>query len=94
MNSVTIGKDVQTIGKYAFKDCDMLTSINIPGNVQVIDEYAFYCSGLNDVRLNKGLQYINKGALEETEITAVTIPEKTIKIEELAFRETVQKITI
>ena len=61
LNSVTIGKDVQTIGKYAFKDCDMLTSINIPGNVQVIDEYAFYYSGLNDVRLNKGLQYINKG---------------------------------
>lgn len=94
LNSVTIGKDVQTIGKYAFKDCDMLTSINIPGNVQVIDEYAFYCSGLNDVRLNKGLQYINKGAFEETEITAVTIPENTINIEERAFGDTVQNITI
>ncbi len=94
LNSVTIGKDVQTIGKYAFRDCDMLTSINIPGNVQVIDEYAFYYSGLNDVRLNKGLQYINKGAFEKTKITAVTIPENTINIEKCAFGDTVKNITI
>ena len=40
------------------------------------------------------MQYINKGAFEETEITAVTIPENTINIEERAFGDTVQNITI
>ena len=44
--------------------------------------------------MNKGLQYINKGAFEKTKITAVTIPENTINIEECAFGDTVKNITI
>lgn len=44
--------------------------------------------------MNKGLQYINKGAFAKTKITAVTIPENTINIEECAFGDTVKNITI
>ena len=42
-----IGDDVKGIGKYAFEDCDSLTSVTIPNSVTSIGDWAFYnCSKL------------------------------------------------
>ena len=45
-----IGKDVTSIGKYAFSGYSSLTTITIPNSVMSIDDFAFYgCSGLTKV---------------------------------------------
>ena len=48
--SVTIGKNVTTIGSYAFSRCSGLTSVVIPNSVTSIESYAFRgCTGLKTV---------------------------------------------
>ncbi|MCQ2311424.1 MAG: leucine-rich repeat domain-containing protein [Paludibacteraceae bacterium] len=50
MKSVTIGNSVTTIGNYAFRDCDGLTSVKIGHSVTTIGKYAFEaCDGLKTI---------------------------------------------
>lgn len=43
---------VTSIGKYAFRYCERLTSITIPNSITTIEEDAFaYCSGLKEVHI-------------------------------------------
>ena len=53
LTSVTIGKNVTSIGEWAFSDCGSLTSITIPNSVTSIGELAFhYCDGLTSVHIS------------------------------------------
>ena len=48
--SLTLGKNVETIGRYAFYNCEWLKSLVIPESVKNIGNYAFFkCTGLNEV---------------------------------------------
>ena len=49
LKSVTIGKNVETIGKKAFYKCTALKSVTIPANVTTIGDQAFY----GDKKLSK-----------------------------------------
>ncbi len=64
-----------------------LTSLIVPGSIEIIDEYAFsYCYYLTEVTLKQGVEFIQMGAFEEcTSLTTVIIPEYIEAIYDFAF---------
>ena len=83
----TVPSGVTTIGDYAFRYCDGLTSVTISNSVTVIGNYAFYnCDGLTTVAIPKGVATIGSSAFEScTGLTAVTIPNSVTAIGGSAF---------
>ncbi|MGN1445721.1 MAG: leucine-rich repeat domain-containing protein, partial [Eubacteriales bacterium] len=61
------GDSVTGIGAYAFRDCDGLTSINIPDSVTNICAYAFhYCKGLTSINIPDSVTSIGAYAFYNT----------------------------
>ena len=57
------GAAVVEIGKEAFSGRHSLKSVAIPDSVEVVGERAFFwCEGLNELRLGRGIKKIEKGA--------------------------------
>lgn len=94
LSKVTIGSDVQTIGRGAFLRTKALKSITIPQNVKEIGEYAFYQSGLKSVKLEDGLEKIGEYAFSGTQLTGVNVPGSVHSIEANAFADSVSNVTI
>ena len=66
LNVVEIGKNVTSIGDYAFYSCDMLKSIIIPDSVTSIGDYVFYnCDSLKSITIEVGLKSIGAYAFFE-----------------------------
>ena len=78
---------VAKIGYEAFRDCETLTSINIPYSVTTIVGYAFYgCKNLTSINIQYGLIQINAGAFAFcTSITSITNPDSVTSLGEAAF---------
>ena len=65
ISQITIPNTVETIGDFAFDDCNSLTSIVIPGSVRTIGNRAFFdTSGLTEITLNEGLESIGDEAFQ------------------------------
>ena len=75
------------IGKATFRNCNSLTTVNIPSNCQTIDKLAFYgCSSLTTVNIPSSCQTIGSEAFHRcTNLTSLTLPEGVSSIEDLAF---------
>lgn len=57
VETVVLGEYVKSIPSYIFKNCDKLTSINLPNSVASIGSHAFYgCSGLLSVKIGRGFK--------------------------------------
>ena len=85
IQSVFIGTGVQEIGKHAFDSTDGLFSINIPGNVKVIGEKAFYDSAIRKATLHQGLKTIGESAFCGTNLTSIVLPDGLSSVESSAF---------
>lgn len=87
LKSVTIGKNVQTIGERAFYQCSALTKITLPANVKTIRKEAFAnCKRLKSVKLGKRVQTIGQRAFYQcSALTSVTFPENVKTIQKEAF---------
>ena len=66
--------DVLEIGRNAFRDCTILTSITMPNNVTTINAGAFYgCTGLTSITMPNNVTYIGEYNQEIKGVTNVEI---------------------
>ena len=84
---ITFDGDVTTIGNYAFRECNSLTSVTIPDSVTTIGYGVFYsCSSLTSVTIPDGVTSIGGYAFSRCRsLTSVTIPDSVTTIGEGAF---------
>ena len=81
------GKNVTSIGKFAFSYCDSLTSITIPDSVTSIGESAFNgCTSLTSITIPDSVTSIGGWAFSGcTSIKSITIPDSVTEIGRSAF---------
>lgn len=84
---ISIGRDVEAIGMYAFADCLELTSVSIPDTIKTIWSSAFLnCSSLNSVVIPDSVTTIGHSAFEGcTALTSIKIPQKVTTISTRMF---------
>lgn len=81
------GSKLESIGNYAFQNCDLLTEIKIPDSVSTIGDNAFQsCEGLTKVTLPKNLSTIAYGVFQYCySLAEIEIPASVQSIEQYAF---------
>ena len=73
-----------------FANCESLTSVAIPANVTVIQQYAFYRSGLTDITIPEAVTSIGGYAFCGCQsLREVTVPKTVTEIGDMAFGYTV-----
>ncbi|PNE26808.1 hypothetical protein BHU11_05160 [Tannerella sp. oral taxon 808] len=87
IQKVTIGAGVNHVGKYAFTNCEKLTSVTLPAGLKEIEKNAFGgCEKLTSINLPEGLKTIGEGAFTACfALSDLTIPKSVKTIEENAF---------
>ena len=87
LKTVTIGKNISSIGDKAFYKCAALTKTSIPSKVTKIGSQAFNnCKRLKTVSIGKNVSAIGDKAFYKcTALTKITIPVKVSKIGKQAF---------
>lgn len=62
LSTITIHKEVNTIGKAAFYHCDLLFSIELPENLKFIEDRAFMESAIESIVIPEGVETIGEYA--------------------------------
>ena len=84
LTSVTIGKAVTNIGRYAFAGCKAKIIWGSP-TIEVIDAYAFYEYAGADISIPDGVTEIGEKAFYSAQIDTVSIPSSVKTIGDDAF---------
>lgn len=81
-----ISQDVEIIRENSFSYSEIET-INIPNNIQEINNFAFACcEKLKNVEIGNGVKIISEGAFFESGINLITIPSNVEEVEKGAFQ--------
>lgn len=90
------GKPVKKIGKYAFPSGVDYQSVAIPDSVTDIEEYAFFCSRLQNVIISDSVITIGKYAFSGNDFKEIKIGKSVTSIGDDAFLlcENLEKIEI
>lgn len=95
---ITLPLQLKKIGRFAFANCDKLTTISLPDLVQQMAEGAFLnCENLQQITLSKQLHKISAYTFDECySLEKVDIPQSVQEIGESAFEkcESLQQISI
>lgn len=85
LRKITIEKEIEKIGDYAFYECKALTEIIMPNTITEIGNYAFYeCDKFEKIDFNN-ITKIGDHAFEKTSINSPAFSEKIKTIGENAF---------
>ena len=89
IQKVTIGAGVNHVGKYAFTNCEKLTSVTLPEGLETIGNYAFgECAALASISIPNSVTAIADGAFTEcTALKSVTLPNSLTTIGKYAFSD-------
>lgn len=81
--------EVTSIGKRAFANCNLLTSITLPNNIITIGTGAFFnCTALTTITLESGVTTIGESAFANcTSLIKITLPSGVTTIENDAFSD-------
>lgn len=86
LESVVMADSVREIGSFAFADDKKLSSVRWSNNLESIESYAFYCTGLKELILPKGVKKIEHQAFEfSKDLRRVVIPEGITELEDRMF---------
>ncbi|MBO7616436.1 MAG: leucine-rich repeat domain-containing protein [Bacteroidales bacterium] len=85
ISSVSIPHTVDTIRERAFKQCQNMTSINLPNSVAYIGDEAFWGTGLTSIDMSSSLTYIGRSAFSFSKLASMEIPGSVAEIAPLAF---------
>lgn len=79
--------NVTSIGEYAFRDCNSLTSITIPSSIKSIKSYAFYnCTSINGITIPAGVTELGSGCFEGcSSLISMTVPSGISAVEDELF---------
>ena len=81
VTSVVIPKQIEKIGKDAFRYCFKLKSVQLPEGLKTMDEYSFFnCTSLSEIRLPQTLETIANGVLGSCALKYVYIPNSVTSI--------------
>jgi len=65
IRSVVVEPGVTNVGYWAFANCENLTSVSLPDGITVVEEYAFYNTGLTSIVLPNTVQRVEKAAFSD-----------------------------
>lgn len=87
LESITIGANVEKIGKEAFYDDSALAKVEFaPGSgLKTIGDSAFASTAITAIELPETLETIGEGALAYTQLTKIVIPAKVENLGSAAF---------
>ena len=86
VKKIVIEKGVTSVGDYAFRSCNNLTSIMISNSVTSIGNSAFfYCTSLTSVTIPDNVTSIGNYAFAYTGLKSITIPDSVTNIGNYAF---------
>ena len=75
LKTVVLPEGFSKIGYCNFRHCTSLKTLKLPSTLKRIDYAAFSDSGLTDITLNEGLEFINEGAFSNcTGLKEITLP--------------------
>lgn len=92
LENVRLSDNIAKIQYKTFARCYSLTYIEITKNVKQIERYAFNDGCLEKVSLNEGLELIDDGAFNLTDIHKIEIPSTVAEIGDWAFGENIEEI--
>ena len=72
-SEIIIGEGITTIGAYIFSHT-IVSSIELPSTITLIEIGAFRSSTLSEVQLNEGLKYIHPSAFYGNNLTKIDLP--------------------
>lgn len=89
IKNIYISSGIESIGVFAFYQCESLKNITIPNSVTNIGDYAFdKCSNLISVTLSDSLTSIGERMFYDCQsLTSITIPSSVTSIGDYAFFE-------
>ena len=89
-----MGAGIRRIEKCAFYKRSSLKSVEIPGTVEVVGEYAFSdCNGLEELHLGAGIKKIEKDAFRDcSSLHRVVLPSTLEALVRDAFDESVDLV--
>lgn len=75
IHDVKISEGVEKIGKYAFANCEKITSVRLANSIQYIEDGAFYgCKAITDIYVGSGLKSISENAFTDVSPTRILYP--------------------